>query len=109
MEFYVELGKKIRKLREQNRITREQFAEMTNISAKYLYEIENGKKKFSVELLIVISRELGVSPSYLLNEDNSIQGTINLLGDNEMEKTKNFLELVSKMVCEECSKAKSKK
>lgn len=36
------IGKKIFELRKSKKLSREQFAEKTNLSANYIYEVENG-------------------------------------------------------------------
>ncbi len=43
--FYYNIGGRIRALRELNRYTREKFAEIADISPKFLYEIETGQKR----------------------------------------------------------------
>lgn len=43
-EFNIEIGKRIKKLRLQKEYTREYLAECADISAKFLYEVESGKK-----------------------------------------------------------------
>lgn len=63
---YHEIGLRIRTLREANSYTRDAFAEKIRISAKFLYEIEVGKKGFSVEILYKISKALSVSTDYLV-------------------------------------------
>lgn len=63
---YDEIGMRIRNLREANSYTRDAFAEKIHISAKFLYEIELGKKGFSVEILCKISNALAVSSDYLI-------------------------------------------
>ena len=47
-KFNIQIGKKIMKKRLQRGYTREYLAEMADISAKFLYEIEIGKKGCSV-------------------------------------------------------------
>lgn len=49
------VGERIRELRESQNYTREGFAEKVDISAKFLYEIEVGKKGFSADVLCRIS------------------------------------------------------
>lgn len=68
---YPEIGLRIRRLREANSYTRDTFAERIHISAKFLYEIESGKKGFSVEILYKISNALGVSSDYLISGKDS--------------------------------------
>ena len=43
-EFNIQIGKRIKKLRLQREYTREYLAECADISAKFLYEVEAGKK-----------------------------------------------------------------
>ena len=69
-DFYLKAGLRIRELREMNRYTREQFSEMTDISPKFLYEIEAGRKGFSANVLYKISKALNVSCDYILNDSN---------------------------------------
>ena len=60
------IGERIRELREIHNYTREAFAEKVDISAKFLYEIETGKKGFSVDTLGKISIALSVSCDYIM-------------------------------------------
>lgn len=60
------VGGRIRYLRERNNYSRELFAEKIDISSKFLYEIENGKKGFSVDILLRITMVLNVSCDYIL-------------------------------------------
>ena len=65
-----QIGERIRELREIQHYTREYFAEKIDISSKFLYEIETGKKGFSVNILKRMSEVLSVSCDYiLLGED----------------------------------------
>ena len=45
-------GMRIKKLRLEKRYTREQLAYLADISDKFLYEIESGKKGFSAVTLM---------------------------------------------------------
>ena len=60
------VGNRIRELREMHNYTREGMAEMVEISPKFLYEIESGKKGFSSEILCKIARTLTVSCDYIM-------------------------------------------
>lgn len=61
-----EIGERIRKLRERQNCTRDDLAEKINISSKFLYEIETGKKGFSAKTLYKISKALSVSSDYIM-------------------------------------------
>ncbi len=65
--FYDNTGARIRQLREANRYTREKFAELADISPKFLYEIETGQKGFSADTLYRIAKSLSVSCEYILS------------------------------------------
>lgn len=67
----VHVGERIRELREIQNYTREGFAEKVDISAKFLYEIETGKKGFSAETLSRISVALSVSCDYIMFGENT--------------------------------------
>lgn len=62
----IRIGERIRELREAQNYTREAFAEKVDISAKFLYEIETGKKGFSADILRRISEALSVSCDYII-------------------------------------------
>lgn len=62
----IHIGKRIRELRELQNETRESMAEGVGISAKFLYEIETGKKGFSIDILRRISEFLAVSCDYII-------------------------------------------
>lgn len=69
------VGERIRELREMQNYTREGFAEKVDISSKFLYEIETGKKGFSADTLSRISRALSVSCDYIMfGEEKEQQG-----------------------------------
>lgn len=53
-DLYVGAGNRIRALRENRGYTREQLAEMADISSKFLYEIEVGNKGFSARTLSLL-------------------------------------------------------
>ncbi|MGN0353056.1 MAG: helix-turn-helix domain-containing protein [Roseburia sp.] len=67
----IHIGERIRELREKQNYTREALAEKIDISAKFLYEIETGKKGFSADTLKRMSVALSVSCDYIMfGEEN---------------------------------------
>jgi len=60
------IGMRIRKQREQFGYTREQFAEMLNITPKFCADIELGNKGMSVQTLCKISDILKLSTDHIL-------------------------------------------
>ena len=65
--FYSNAGGRIRELREANGYTREKFSEIADISPKFLYEIETGKKGFSASTLYRIAKGLCISCEHILS------------------------------------------
>jgi transcriptional regulator with XRE-family HTH domain len=64
--LYKEAGTRIYQLRVENGYTREELAELADISIKFLYEVENGKKGFSAQTLLKISIALSTDCDYIL-------------------------------------------
>lgn len=60
------VGKRIKDLREIQGFSGGAFAEKVDITTKYLYEIEEGKRNFSSEVLCRMSEALGVSCDYIM-------------------------------------------
>lgn len=62
----VQLGKRIRALREQRGISQEALADLAEIHRNYISQIEGGKRNLSFFNVVKIVRALRVSPSKLL-------------------------------------------
>ncbi|NLO09199.1 MAG: helix-turn-helix transcriptional regulator [Clostridiales bacterium] len=98
--IYDGAGNRIRELREINGYTREGFAEIAEISAKFLYEIETGQKGFSAETLFKIAKGLAVSSEYILTGinqnkcDGEVINTLNLFNNSQLLKVNQLLKLV---------------
>ena len=65
-EILPQVGKRIRREREDRGYTREKFAELAGISPQFLAEIENGKKGMSSTTLYKICTRFDISADYLL-------------------------------------------
>ena len=102
----IEVGARIRELREIQNYTREGLAEKVDISAKFLYEIEMGKKGFSADTLCRISKALSVSCDYImLGEDAGSGGkekiicVLEKLEPKQTSKIQDILKILSEL-CE---------
>lgn len=98
------VGGRIRELREIQSYTREALAEKVEISTKFLYEIETGKKGFSADVLCRLSRALSVSCDYImLGEDVQHQSSeqitcvLEALGPQQVSRIQYVLTLLSDM------------
>lgn len=63
---YVDMGKRVRETRRRLGLTQEQLAEQVGISASFMGHIERGTRVASLETLVGLCNELGVTPQYLL-------------------------------------------
>ena len=98
------IGERIRKLRESRHYTREVLAEKADISAKFLYEIETGKKGFSAETLCKISRALCVSCDFIMrgekgeqSENQEIIYVLETLEPRQVEKIRYILSVLTQI------------
>lgn len=102
-----EIGYRIRYLRESNNLTRDGLAELADISTKFLYEIEMGKKGFTAEVLYKISKAMNVSCDYILtgNEMKKIpERMIDILEcftPGQMGRVQDILRVVQEMCVEQ--------
>lgn len=98
--LYEAAGARIRKLREVNRYTREEFAEIAEISPKFLYEIETGQKGFSADTLYRIAKGLSVSCEYILSGDyqagfsEEVLEVLNLYSGAQMKDISRLLKTI---------------
>lgn len=63
---YVELGKRIKRIREEQKITQEHLAEVVNLSPTHISNIETAHTRVSLSSLVLIANELKVSMDELL-------------------------------------------
>lgn len=93
------VGERIRILREINCYTREALAEKVDISTKFLYDIETGKKGFSANTLCRIAEALSVSCDFIMFGEstskvnlNNIVAVLNKFENSQMGK---IFEIIS--------------
>ena len=90
-------GERILMFRSDRGYTREQLAELANISEKFLYEIETGKKGFSAMTLLNISKALEVSLDYIMTGTGSRKYDDEIIATLEKFKP-NTLEMVDRLL-----------
>lgn len=69
--LYKEIGTRLYNLRVQKGYSRQYIADQLQISAKFLYEIENGRKGFTVQVLLHLAEIFGKSCDYLITGKES--------------------------------------
>ena len=72
-EVIKELGKAIKKAREEKKLTQQALSEKTNMSRNYISDIECGRYVPSVEKLVILANMLGLDLNLLKNDGNTIQ------------------------------------
>lgn len=97
----VEIGKRVRVIRELQHKTREQLSEMAGISSQFLFEIETGRKSMTAHTIINLAKALEVTTDYILiGSNNAPTSTIlkNLedLPSETLNIAEKFLEIFSK-------------
>ena len=105
MELLTGIGKRVRTTREHYKLTREQLAEMANISPQFLVHIENGTKSMTANTICNLSKALNVSTDYLLfgSEDTDLNRTLAVealasMLPEEKELAERILQAVLQMV-----------
>ena len=95
-EIAKSLGKNLLKIRKEKGYTREELAEKSNLSANYIYGLENGTYLPGCLALIDISNALDITTSQLLDtyindKKNSFLEQISQNIDNLSEKDLNLI------------------
>ena len=97
MKNNLEIGSRIRNIRENMNLSRYSFSEKVNISEIFLSQIERGEKSLSLNTLINICVNTGCSADYLLfgktDENTSTQKTIRLLNQLPPEINNIFYDI----------------
>lgn len=99
--FYKQVGARLRREREDQNMSREHLAELSDISTKFLYEIENGKKGFSCIVLKRICDALHVTSDYVLEgkgESNN-QTRIEYMTEGFTEEEFEYLRKMIEGIC----------
>ena len=99
-----EIGNRIKALREVRGYTREELAEKAEISSKFLYEVEKGRKGLSADTLLKISRTLSCSCDYILtgetfikNDDEQLTQLLQRFNEKDREYAVKVLTLMQEM------------
>ena len=96
---YVQIGQKIKNLRNEAGLTQEQMAERCEISTSFLGHIERGTRKLSLETAVKIADCLHVSMDSLIMEgkqtDFSVLSAVEaILRKQDSTKQEQFLRLL---------------
>lgn len=95
-----EYGKRIRCLREYQKLSREKLAEMSNISTQFLADIETGKKGMSVVTLHKLCHALHTSADSIVfgNENDSFSELEAMLATVPTKKRDDVQEILQRII-----------
>lgn len=91
------LKEKLRRLRQEKKLSLEELAQQIQSSKSYLWELEQGLKKPSAEKLAELAKFFGVSMDYLMDDkDNATASRIftrvNNLSEEDQKKIESIIE-----------------
>lgn len=98
-DFYINLGARIREIREKTDIKVSYIAYKTGLSEKFIYQVERGEKGISAENLNKMCETLGVNSDYLMNgnsdryNSDGLNRLIGELDDNEKKAVTAFIKV----------------
>lgn len=99
-DFNKKLGARICELRQQRKLTREKLGEMSEISDRFIYDIETGQKGMSAETLYKLSRAFNVTSDYILRGPEKGKNDLIYITEILKRLDKNSLESVEKIIIE---------
>ena len=99
-DLNIEIGLRIRQIRECQKKTREQISEIANISPQFLFDIESGKKGMTSQTIINLAKALNVSTDFILTGNvtplakivNNLEG----LAPDKLNLAEEFIKFFSK-------------
>ncbi|WP_294583007.1 helix-turn-helix transcriptional regulator [uncultured Staphylococcus sp.] len=97
-----EIGKLVKRLRNKNKITITEFANEIGVNKSTISRYENGTRKIPMEDIAKFANALGVTPNYLLFEEQvqQEQDTIAAhfdkddLTEEELKEVEQFIEFI---------------
>ena len=91
----IDIGERLRGIREGMQMTREEFSEKIDITDSFLGQIERGERSLSVKTLKKVIKYTGVSADYLLfgkdSKNDIIEKINNILTINSNNITSDFI------------------
>lgn len=91
----IEIGERLREHRTELNITQAKAAELLSMSISFYGQIERGKRRLSLEKLVMCHSKLGIDPTYLLTGIRPLEiGVSNCLRDCPKEKRFDMEQLI---------------
>lgn len=95
-----EIGLRIKKIREDMNLTKEEFSKKIGITSQFLCMIENGKNCLSIEKLKKLCDFTGYTSDYILFGESEKQSKINLnkISKSDLNTTYTTLKAIYKLL-----------
>ncbi len=109
-ELMKDIGKNVRSIRNERKLTQEQLAEMVDRTTSAITRVETGNRMMSVESLVAVANALGVSCDALVHGTDgmvSIENIIRLL-QGQPQETIARVERILRVCLEEFSADRAK-
>lgn len=94
----LEVGERIRKIRESLKMSRETFAEMIDISDVFLGQIERGERSLSLKTLCRIVSFTGTSTDFILFGTTTENKTINKINRILHQSSDNMISYIYQII-----------
>lgn len=88
------IGQNIKQIRESKQIKQQELSLKCGISANYLSQIESSRKNPSSKTIKKLSKELGVSPSAILEDTPFLNELRSLINRSSIDEIIENLELI---------------
>jgi len=99
-EIDLQIGYRVRDLREQLNYSREKFAEFIGISPDFLSNIENGKNSFTVNVLKGICKSSNINSDFILfginNKTDQCTFLLNQMDDYQLKLAFGIINVILK-------------
>ena len=82
---YLAIGERIKKYRRERKIPQQKLAKLVGISVPHMCNIENGRTKFGLPILVALADALEVRPDLLLYEQINQHGKMRTMILEEIE------------------------
>lgn len=93
-EILVQIGKRLYKRRKEMGLTQEAMAERLGMSLTFYVEIERGRKRLSIEKILMVYEQTGMNPDYLLTGEEPLEQAAMEIFRNCPEEKRPVLEQI---------------
>ena len=96
----IQIGERVRKVREDLHMSREKFSEMIDVSDVFLGQLERGERSLSTKTLVKIVKFTGFPSDFFLFGIDKSNDTISKINKILNNCSDNLLEYIYKLICD---------